>query len=164
MHESTGRTSNSSSSLLLSSNSHRALNIHPPKLTRTLQQDNASKKIKISHTNGVKPTVDGNSVARSKSFLSRLSKTKVSRSLKAQKVIIRYDVPYDKLYQSLNNLLHTIQSSATKSKRKLSIQTIQQRRLTVANRVRKPNHGNYSGKNAFKTFGPSISMKNLSNT
>ncbi|CAF0773449.1 unnamed protein product [Adineta steineri] len=64
MHESTGRLTNSSS-LLLSSNANRSLNIHPPKLTRTLQQENATKKLKIGHTNGVKPTVDGISTVRS---------------------------------------------------------------------------------------------------
>jgi hypothetical protein len=67
MHESTGRTTNSSSSLLLS-NSNRSLNIHPTKLTRSLQQDNSSKKFKIGHTNGIKPTIDGNSIARSLLF------------------------------------------------------------------------------------------------
>ena len=66
MHESTGRTTNSS--LLLSSNSNRSLNIHPPKLSRSLQQDNSSKKFKIGHTNGVKPTIDGNSIVRSLLF------------------------------------------------------------------------------------------------
>ncbi|CAF0748996.1 unnamed protein product [Rotaria sordida] len=64
MHESTNRNINSSSSLLLS-NSNRSLNIHPPKLTRSLQQDNASKKLKITHGNGIKPIVDGNSTVRS---------------------------------------------------------------------------------------------------
>ena len=66
MHESTGRITNSSSpSLLLSSNANRSLNIHPPKLTRTLQQENSAKKLKIGHTNGVKPTIDGNAIIRS---------------------------------------------------------------------------------------------------
>ncbi|CAF5140840.1 unnamed protein product [Rotaria sp. Silwood1] len=64
MHESTNRSVNSSS-LLLSSNSNRSLNIHPPKLTRPLPQDNASKKLKISHGNGIKPAVDGTSTVRS---------------------------------------------------------------------------------------------------
>jgi len=63
MHESTGRSINSSSLLL--SNSNRSLNINPSKITRTLQQDNSSKKFKIHHTNGVKPTNDGNSTVRS---------------------------------------------------------------------------------------------------
>jgi len=65
MHEPTGRSLNSSSSSLLNSNSNRSLNINPPKLTRTLQQDNASKKLKINHTNGIKPINDGNSIVRS---------------------------------------------------------------------------------------------------
>jgi hypothetical protein len=64
MHEPTGRNLNSSSSLLIS-NSNRSLNIQPSKLTRTLQQENSSKKFKINHTNGVKPTNDGNSIVRS---------------------------------------------------------------------------------------------------
>ncbi|CAF2915615.1 unnamed protein product [Rotaria sp. Silwood2] len=63
MHESTNRNINSSSLLL--SNANRSLNIHPPKLTRSLQQDNASKKLKISHGNGVKPIIDGNLTVRS---------------------------------------------------------------------------------------------------
>jgi hypothetical protein len=57
MHEPTGRNLNSSSSSLLISNSNRSLNIHPPKLTRTLQQENSSKKLKINHTNGGNSTV-----------------------------------------------------------------------------------------------------------
>lgn len=65
MHEPTGRNLNSSSSSLLISNSNRSLNINPAKLSRTLQQDNAAKKLKIHHTNGVKPTNDGNSTVRS---------------------------------------------------------------------------------------------------
>jgi hypothetical protein len=56
MHEPTGRNLNSSSSLLIS-NSNRSLNLHPPKLARTLQQENASKKLKINHTNGSNSTV-----------------------------------------------------------------------------------------------------------
>ncbi|CAF1979591.1 unnamed protein product [Rotaria magnacalcarata] len=63
MHESTGRTINSSS--LLISNANRSLNVNPPKLTRSLPQDNATKKLKVNHGNGVKPTIDGNSIVRS---------------------------------------------------------------------------------------------------
>jgi hypothetical protein len=63
MHESSGRNYNPSS--LLISNSTRSLNINPSKLTRTLQPDNSAKKLKINHTNGIKPTTDGNSTVRS---------------------------------------------------------------------------------------------------
>lgn len=66
MHESTGRTINSSS--LIASNANRALHVNPPKLTRTLPQDNVAKKIKVNPGNGVKPTVDGNSTGRSLLF------------------------------------------------------------------------------------------------
>lgn len=52
MHEPTGRNFHSSSLLL--SNANRT-----PKLTRpAIQPDNAAKKLKINHTNGVKPTND----------------------------------------------------------------------------------------------------------
>jgi hypothetical protein len=46
MHESTNRNTNS----------NRLLNINSSKLTRTLQQEDSSKKFKINHTNDVKPT------------------------------------------------------------------------------------------------------------
>jgi hypothetical protein len=68
MHESTGRTINSSS--LLISNANRSLNVNPPKLTRSLPQDNATKKLKVNHGNGVKPTIGGNSTVRSLLHLS----------------------------------------------------------------------------------------------
>lgn len=67
MHEPTGRNFHSSS--LLGSNINRSLNNNASKLTRTLQPDNANKKLKIHHTNGVKPSNDtnnNNSTVRSK--------------------------------------------------------------------------------------------------
>lgn len=71
MHESTGRNVNSTSLLL--SNSNRALNHNPSKLTRPpLQQENAAKKLKVGHGNGVKPTVDGNSTAVRSEFIRAL--------------------------------------------------------------------------------------------
>jgi len=61
MHEPTGRNYHSSSLLL--SNANR----NAPKLTRpAIQTDNnAAKKLKINHTNGVKPTNDASSNVRS---------------------------------------------------------------------------------------------------
>ena len=64
MHEPTGRNLHSSS--LLMSNANRSLNNNPPKLSRSLQAENATKKLKIAHTNGVKPSNDNNSTVRSK--------------------------------------------------------------------------------------------------
>lgn len=67
MHEPTGRNSS-----LLPSNANRSLNNNASKITRTLQPDNANKKLKIHHTNGVKPSND-NSTVRSKSYSIDLS-------------------------------------------------------------------------------------------
>jgi hypothetical protein len=84
MHESSGRNYNPSS--LLISNSTRSLNINPSKLTRTLQPDNSAKKLKINHTNGIKPTTDGNSTVRS---LFENKKTSISSF-----ILIRFEKRY----------------------------------------------------------------------
>ncbi len=65
MHDPTDRTNNNSSMIVASPN--RLLNLHPTKLTRTSQQQNLAKKLKITHTNGVRTTTthEGNSTVRS---------------------------------------------------------------------------------------------------
>jgi hypothetical protein len=66
MHDPADRTTNSSSSIM-SASPNRLLNIHSTKLSRpSTQQQNLSKKLKINHMNGVRPTShEGNSTVRS---------------------------------------------------------------------------------------------------
>jgi len=62
MHDPADRNTNS----MMLASPNRLLNIHPPKLSRPSQQQNLSKKMKVSHMNGVRPTSnEGNSTVRS---------------------------------------------------------------------------------------------------
>jgi methyl-CpG-binding domain protein 2 len=66
MHDPADRNTNSISSSMMLASPNRLLNLHPPKLSRTSQQQNLSKKMKISHMNGVRPTSqEGNLTVRS---------------------------------------------------------------------------------------------------
>ncbi len=70
MHDPADRNTNSISSSMMLASPNRLLNLHPPKLSRTSQQQNLSKKMKISHMNGVRPTSqEGNLTVRSSLFL-----------------------------------------------------------------------------------------------
>ena len=67
MHDPTDRNTNSLPSSMMLSSPNRLLNTHAPKLSRPSQQQNLSKKMKVSHMNGgVRSTShDGTSVIRS---------------------------------------------------------------------------------------------------
>jgi len=66
MHDPTDRNTNSISSSMMLASPNRLLNLHPSKLSRPSQQQNLSKKMKINHMNGVRPTShEGTSTVRS---------------------------------------------------------------------------------------------------
>ncbi len=66
MHDPADRNTNSISSSMMLASPNRLLNLHPPKLSRPLQQQNLAKKMKVNHMNGVRPTShEGNSTVRS---------------------------------------------------------------------------------------------------
>jgi len=66
MHDPTDRHTNSLSSSSMMASPNRLLNLHAPKLSRPSQQQNLAKKLKVNHTNGVRPTShEGNSTVRS---------------------------------------------------------------------------------------------------
>ncbi len=62
MHDPADRNTNS----MMLASPNRLLNFQPPKLSRPSQQQNLSKKMKVNHMNGVRPTShEGNSTVRS---------------------------------------------------------------------------------------------------
>jgi hypothetical protein len=78
MYDQAERNTNSllSSSSMMLASPNRLLNIHPPKLSRPSQQQSLSKKMKVNHTNGVRPTShEGNSTIRSELIDFNLVKT-----------------------------------------------------------------------------------------
>ena len=63
----------SSNSSLMSASPNRLLNLHSSKLSRSSQQQNLAKKLKVNHTNGLKGTThEGSSTIRSASIFDHV--------------------------------------------------------------------------------------------